>query len=48
MGKEGIMLSHKMSSKGIEVDWTMIEVIEKLKLLVNAKGIQRFLGHVRF
>ena len=30
MVKEGIMLGHKVSIQGIEVDWAKIEAIEKL------------------
>jgi len=30
MVQEGIVLGHKVSSRGIEVDWAKIEVIEKL------------------
>ncbi|MCI71954.1 reverse transcriptase, partial [Trifolium medium] len=45
---EGIVLGHKISSKGIEVDKAKLEVIEKLPPPVNVKGIRSFLGHAGF
>ncbi|XP_071939260.1 uncharacterized protein [Coffea arabica] len=48
MVKEGIVLGHKISSKGIEVDKAKIEVIEKLPPPSNVKGIRSFLGHAGF
>ena len=48
MVNEGIVLGHKISAKGIEVDKAKIDVIEKLPPLVNVKGIRSFLGHVGF
>ncbi|GAU34191.1 hypothetical protein TSUD_162920 [Trifolium subterraneum] len=48
MVTEGIVLGHKISSKGIEVDKAKIEVIEKLPPPVNVKGIRSFLGHAGF
>ena len=48
MVQEGIVLGHKISSRGIEVDKAKIDVIEKLPLPVNVKGIRNFLGHVGF
>jgi len=48
MVKEGIMLGHKISSKGIEVDEAKMDVKEKLPSPVNVKGIRSFLGHVGF
>ena len=48
MVKEGIVLGHKISTKGIEVDKEKIDVIEKLPLPVNVKGIRSFLGHAGF
>jgi len=39
MVKEGIVLGHKISSKGIEVDRAKIEVIEKLPPPVSVKGV---------
>jgi hypothetical protein len=46
--REGIVLGHLVSERGIEVDRAKIEVIEQLPLLVNVKGIRSFLGHASF
>nr|GFA17413.1 reverse transcriptase domain-containing protein [Tanacetum cinerariifolium] len=46
--KEGIVLGHKISKKGIEVDKEKIEVILKLPHPTTVKGIRSFLGHVGF
>nr|GEZ85885.1 reverse transcriptase domain-containing protein [Tanacetum cinerariifolium] len=48
MVKEGIVLGHKISKKGIEVDKAKIEVISKLPLPTTVKGIRSFLGHAGF
>nr|GFB12854.1 reverse transcriptase domain-containing protein [Tanacetum cinerariifolium] len=48
MVKEGIVLGHKISKKGIEVDRAKIEVISKLPHPTIVKGIQSFLGHAGF
>nr|GFA88899.1 reverse transcriptase domain-containing protein [Tanacetum cinerariifolium] len=48
MVKEGIVLGHKISKKGIEVDKAKIEVILKLSHPTIVKGIRSFLGHARF
>ena len=48
MVREGIVLGHLVSERGIEVDKAKIEVIEQLPLPVNIKGIRSFLGHVEF
>nr|GFA56572.1 reverse transcriptase domain-containing protein [Tanacetum cinerariifolium] len=48
MVKEGIVLGHKISKKGIEVDKEKIEVISKLPHPVTVKGIRSFLGHAGF
>ncbi|MCI96071.1 reverse transcriptase, partial [Trifolium medium] len=48
MVTEGIVLGHKISSKGIEVDKAKVEVVEKLPPPVNVKGIRSFLGHAGF
>nr|GEV92583.1 reverse transcriptase domain-containing protein [Tanacetum cinerariifolium] len=45
MVKEGIVLGHKISKKGIEVDKAKIEVISKLPHPTIVKGIRSFLGH---
>nr|GEV99698.1 reverse transcriptase domain-containing protein [Tanacetum cinerariifolium] len=44
MVKEGIVLRHKISKKGIEVDKAKIEVISKLPHPTTVKGIRSFLG----
>nr|GEZ18087.1 DNA-directed DNA polymerase [Tanacetum cinerariifolium] len=48
MTKEGIVLGHKISKKGIEVDKAKIEVISKLPHPTIVKGIRSFLGHAGF
>nr|GEX75159.1 reverse transcriptase domain-containing protein [Tanacetum cinerariifolium] len=45
MVKEGIVLGHKISKKGIEVDKAKIDVISKLPHPTTVKGIRSFLGH---
>ncbi|GKA48087.1 reverse transcriptase domain-containing protein [Tanacetum coccineum] len=45
MVKEGIVLGHKISKKGIEVDKAKIDVIAKLPHPTTVKGIRSFLGH---
>nr|GFA23189.1 putative reverse transcriptase domain-containing protein [Tanacetum cinerariifolium] len=48
MVKESIVLGHKISKKGIEVDKAKIEVISKLPHPTTVKGIHSFLGHAGF
>nr|GEZ52192.1 reverse transcriptase domain-containing protein [Tanacetum cinerariifolium] len=48
MVKEGIVLGHKISKKGIEVDMAKIEVISKLPHSMTIKGIRSFLRHAGF
>ncbi|GJS33436.1 reverse transcriptase domain-containing protein [Tanacetum coccineum] len=48
MVKEGIILGHKISKKGIEVDKAKIDVITKLPHPTTVKGVQSFLGHAGF
>ena len=48
MVQEGIVLGHRVSSKGIEVDQAKIATIEKLPPPKNVKGIRSFLGHAGF
>ncbi|GJX42488.1 reverse transcriptase domain-containing protein [Tanacetum coccineum] len=45
MMKECIVLGHKISKKGIEVDKAKIDVIAKLPHPTTVKGIRSFLGH---
>jgi len=48
MVTEGIVLGHKISKRGIEVDKVKVESIEKLPSPTNVKGIRSFLGHAGF
>ncbi|GKA82416.1 DNA-directed DNA polymerase [Tanacetum coccineum] len=48
MVKEGIVLGHKISKSGIEVDKAKVDVIAKLPHLTFVKGIRSFLGHAGF
>ncbi|GJT31248.1 reverse transcriptase domain-containing protein [Tanacetum coccineum] len=48
MVKEGIVLGHKISKNGIEVDKAKVDVIAKLPHPTTVKGVQSFLGHVGF
>ncbi|GJY38138.1 reverse transcriptase domain-containing protein [Tanacetum coccineum] len=48
MVKEGIVLGHKISKNGIEVDKAKVDVIAKLPHLTTVKGIWSFLSHVGF
>ncbi|GJY07170.1 reverse transcriptase domain-containing protein [Tanacetum coccineum] len=47
-GKEGIMLGHKVSCAGLEVDKAKIDIILKLPPPANIKGIRSFLGNAGF
>ncbi|GKD15833.1 reverse transcriptase domain-containing protein [Tanacetum coccineum] len=46
--KEGIVLGHKISGAGIEVDRAKIDVIAKLPYPTNVKGVRSFMGHAGF
>nr|GEX47683.1 reverse transcriptase domain-containing protein [Tanacetum cinerariifolium] len=48
MVKEGIVLGHKISKEGIEVDKAKVVVIAKLPHPTTIKGICSFLGHAGF
>ena len=48
MVEKGIVLGHRISQKGIEVDKAKIETIEKLPPPISVKGIRSFLGHAGF
>nr|GEX93844.1 reverse transcriptase domain-containing protein [Tanacetum cinerariifolium] len=48
MVKEGIVLGHKISKSGIEVDNAKFDVIAKLPHPTTVRGIRCFLGHARF
>ena len=46
--QEGIVLGHKVSNNGIEVDKAKVAIIEKLPPPTSVKGIRSFLGHAGF
>nr|GEV94511.1 reverse transcriptase domain-containing protein [Tanacetum cinerariifolium] len=46
--REGIVLGHKISKSGIEVDRAKVDVIAKLPHLTIVKGVRSFLGHAGF
>nr|GEX84176.1 reverse transcriptase domain-containing protein [Tanacetum cinerariifolium] len=48
MVKEGIVIGHKISKQGIEVDKAKVDVITKLPHPTTVKGIKSFLGHAGF
>ena len=48
MVTEGIVLGHKVSKDGIEVDKAKVAVIENLPYPNSVKGVRSFLGHAGF
>ena len=48
MVRDGIVLGHKISEKGIEVDRVKVEVMMSLQPPDSVKGIRSFLGHAGF
>ena len=48
MVNEGIVLGHKISGRGIEVDKAKVGDIEKMPCPKDIKGIRSFLGHASF
>ncbi|KAL0444945.1 UNVERIFIED_CONTAM: Retrovirus-related Pol polyprotein from transposon opus [Sesamum latifolium] len=48
MVKEGIVLGHKVSYRGIEVDKAKVDLIAKLPLPQSVKEVRGFLGHAGF
>ena len=48
MVKEGIVLGHKVSGKGIEVDRAKVKAIKRMPPPRDVKGIRNFLAHVGF
>ncbi|KAI4351322.1 hypothetical protein L6164_005697 [Bauhinia variegata] len=48
MVHEGMVLGHKISLEGIQVDRAKVELIEKLPPPTTIKGIRSFLGHAGF
>ena len=48
MVTEGIVLGHKISEKGMEVDKAKVEVIQKLTAPSSVREVRGFLGHAGF
>ena len=48
MVKDGIVLGHRISEKGIEVDRAKVEVIKRLPPPISVKCVRSFLGHAGF
>ncbi|KAI4334640.1 hypothetical protein L6164_013356 [Bauhinia variegata] len=48
MVTEGIVLGHRISIEGIQVDKAKVELIERLPPPSTIKGVRSFLGHARF
>ena len=48
MLNEGIVFGHHVSSEGIKVDQTKIQIIVKLPILTNQKDVRSFLGYVSY
>ena len=48
MINERIVLGHKISERGIEVDKAKVDAIEKMPYPRDVKGIHSFLGHAGF
>ena len=48
MVTEGIVLGHKISAAGLEVDQAKVAIIKTLLPPTTVKGIRSFLGHAGF
>jgi hypothetical protein len=48
MVKQGIVLGHVISERGIEVDKARVETVEQLPPSTNVKSLRSFLGHAGF
>jgi hypothetical protein len=48
MVKQGIVLGHVISERGIEVDKAKVETVEQLPPPTDVKSLKSFLGHVGF
>ncbi|CAL8089611.1 unnamed protein product [Prunus armeniaca] len=48
MVKQGVVLGHVISSKGIEVDKAKIDIISNMAAPTSVKGVRSFLGHAGF
>ena len=45
---KGIVLGHKISADGLEVDQAKVAIIKTLLPPITVKGIRSFLGHTDF
>ena len=48
MVREGVVLRHIVSGKGLEVDKAQIEIIQNLPLPATIQDLRSFLGHIGF
>ena len=48
MVTEGIVLGHRISAVGLEVDQEKVSIIKTLLPPITVKGIRSFLGHASF
>jgi hypothetical protein len=48
MAKQGIVLGHVISKRGIEVDKAKVEMVEQLPPPTDVKSLRSFLGHAGF
>jgi hypothetical protein len=48
MVKQGIVLGHVISERGIEVDKAKLETVEQLPPPTDVKSLRSFLGHAGF
>jgi hypothetical protein len=48
MVKQGIVLGHVISERGIEVDTAKVETVEQLSPPTDVKFLRSFLGHAGF
>jgi hypothetical protein len=48
MVKQGIVLGHLISERGIEVDKAKVEMVEQLPPPTDVKSLRSFLGHAGF
>ena len=48
MVTHGIVLGHIISGKGIEVDPSKVELIQKLPAPQNVRDVRSFIGHANF
>jgi hypothetical protein len=48
MVKQGIVLGHVISERGIEVDKAKVETVEQLPPAIDVKSLRSFLGHAGF